>query len=201
MKSLKVSLCIIGGDQESAKNLGFLSETLKNTKKVFTWNCQESKVDLEKELKMKHFKIEILSRLSKHPPIEKLNKNSMSIVLKVSYLNFSVVITGDANFWAINQIFIENFPDFSVLECDVFLMCHHGSSSSQSNQMIYFFKPRVVLVSCGKRSYHGHVHPSNFCLKLKYLGSRLEDLTIDLGKFFLKKSNIKYQELIKEGEH
>lgn len=80
--------------------------------------------------------------------------NDMSICLKVSHGENSVLFTGDAGSGPEREM-IESGAD---LEADILQAGHHGSSTSNSYYFLREVNPRYVVISCGKDNMYGHPH-------------------------------------------
>ena len=97
-------------------------------------------------LEMYGLKIECL-----HPEREYVpdDKNGNSIVLLISYKDFSMLLTGDIS--EKEEVVIENFPEVDILK-----VAHHGSKYSTSEDFLYRLKPKYGIISCGKDNSYGH---------------------------------------------
>ncbi len=88
------------------------------------------------------------------------NENHNSLVLKLEYMNFSVLFTGD----------IEEEDESALLKSgwdlrsDALKVAHHGSNSSSSEQFLEKVCPEIGLISYG---YNTFGHPSDI-VKLRY---------------------------------
>ena len=80
--------------------------------------------------------------------------NNYSLVLKLVYRGFSLVLTGDAETEAEEDI-LESGQDISA---DVLKLGHHGSRTSTSNRFLNAVSPRSAVISCGKDNDYGHPH-------------------------------------------
>ena len=78
--------------------------------------------------------------------------NSNSICLKICYGNFSCLLTGDAEQDAEHDM-IASGQD---LTCDVYIVGHHGSSSSTSEELLNAASPEYAVLSVGADNRYGH---------------------------------------------
>ncbi len=87
-------------------------------------------------------------------------ENNRSTVIKIKYNGFSCIITGDAEREAERKL-VERQPDLS---CNLYVVGHHGSSSSSSFRFVYAMKPNLAFISAGKDNKYGH--PTKRVLKV-----------------------------------
>ena len=85
------------------------------------------------------------------------DSNDYSIVLMARYGNKRVLLTGDAEKEAEEDLVARYMS--SDLDCDVYKLGHHGSRTSSSQELLDKATPSVVVVSCGKDNKYGHPHP------------------------------------------
>lgn len=90
-------------------------------------------------------------------------KNTMSIVLVVSYGEFDVVLTGDATTETEKQMIDWHCPegwqpgDDCWLDSEVLKMGHHGSKATSTGQAFAAaVSPEVAIVSATRSKKHGH---------------------------------------------
>jgi len=79
------------------------------------------------------------------------NENNNSILCKLSYKEFSMLLTGDIE-KEVEELMVE---DGVELDCDVLKVAHHGSDTSSSEEFIDEVSPEVAIVSVGENNY-GH---------------------------------------------
>ena len=91
---------------------------------------------------------------------QKSDPNNESVVGKLTYKNFSMMFTGDAEKEAESEILSNNKA--KTLKCDVLKSGHHGSYTSSTKNFVAAVNPSVVLISCGpeeeRRNTYGHPH-------------------------------------------
>lgn len=80
-------------------------------------------------------------------------ENMYSSVIKISHLNKSILLTGDAT----TQNEVEIINSTSNLDIDVLKLGHHGSNTSTSLNFLNYCKPEYAIISYGENNYG---HPS-----------------------------------------
>ncbi len=88
-----------------------------------------------------------------HPPDEpadRRNANDLSLVLLLRYGEFSMLLTGDIESGVERRLLSQVRP-VTVLK-----VAHHGSRSSSTTEFLSQARPRVALISAGRRSPFGH---------------------------------------------
>jgi competence protein ComEC len=80
--------------------------------------------------------------------------NSRSVVLKITYGKFSVLLMGDADISVEKRLLTSK-----KLECDLLKVGHHGSRTSSCPEFIATVQPKVSVISCGWRNRYGHPSP------------------------------------------
>lgn len=78
--------------------------------------------------------------------------NENSIAINVSDGNFNCVITGDAEVES-EEIMVASR---NLVDCDLYVVGHHGSSSSSSKSFINTIRPEYAFISVGKGNSYGH---------------------------------------------
>lgn len=78
--------------------------------------------------------------------------NDMSICLRISYGDVSVILMGDAEYMTEYTI-LTYYPD---LHADVLKAGHHGSSNSSTSDFVSTVSPRYAVISCGEGNTYGH---------------------------------------------
>lgn len=80
-----------------------------------------------------------------------INNNSLVIILK--YKDFEVLLTGDIEKEAEQEIIKETFER----DIDILKVCHHGSNTSSCGNFIDYFSPEIAVIQVGKNVF-GHPH-------------------------------------------
>lgn len=80
------------------------------------------------------------------------NMNEGSLVLEVSYKEFTALLTGDLEGMS-EQDILEEVSDIDYLK-----VAHHGSSNSTYEAFLERTNPEISVISCGKKNRYGHPH-------------------------------------------
>lgn len=80
------------------------------------------------------------------------DENSLSVAVKVTYGKFSCVITGDAEAEAEREMLSLG----SQLDADLYVVGHHGSSSSSTAEFVRAMSPAYAFLSTGADNSYGH---------------------------------------------
>lgn len=80
------------------------------------------------------------------------DENDNSIVIRIVYGDFSCVITGDASEEAEADILASGCD----LDSDVYIVGHHGSSTSSSTSFVNAISPEYAVISAGSGNSYGH---------------------------------------------
>lgn len=91
--------------------------------------------------------------------------NDASIVGKLMFKNFSVLLTGDATSKIENRLLIYG----QALESDVLKIGHHGSKYSSAPLFLKTVSPKAAVIEVGAKNRYGHPSPSTLS-RLKNLG-------------------------------
>lgn len=81
-------------------------------------------------------------------------ENNASVVLHVAAGGRSFLLTGDIEREA------ELHFDDREWRADVLKVAHHGSRSSTAGAFLDLVRPRLAVISCGRRNLFGHPHPA-----------------------------------------
>lgn len=102
----------------------------------------------------KSLKIKILWPITNQIQENVLNNNS--IVAKLYYKNFSMLLTGDIEEIAERKILDEYKNEFNILKSTVLKVGHHGSKTSSSEDFINVVTPKISLIGVGANNTFGH---------------------------------------------
>lgn len=87
-------------------------------------------------------------------------ENDKSTVVSVTMGDFACTITGDAEYGTEEKLIQSGVP----LNCDVYIVGHHGSSSSSSPAFVSAMSPKTSIISVGVGNDYGH--PTEKTLKV-----------------------------------
>lgn len=90
------------------------------------------------------------------------DENATSLIIKVSYLNCTVLMTGDLGFEG-EQSLMNSVENFKKLHCDVLKVGHHGSAYSTSEEFINAVSPSLAVIQVGKNNFG---HPASRVIEL-----------------------------------
>lgn len=96
------------------------------------------------------------------------DENNRSIMLAAEIDGVKFLFTGDAEKKAEKQLLEEGLN----LKCDVFKAGHHGSSTSNCDELLKAVRPRYVAVSSGKDNMYGHPH-NEILSAFEYIGAEV----------------------------
>lgn len=100
----------------------------------------------------------VLSVLNPSSHSKAVSRNENSIVLRVEYEKFSLLLTGDLEEGGENRLLNKGYS----LESNVLKLGHHGSSSSSSDAFLRAVSPIDGIISVGKNNYG---HPADEVIK------------------------------------
>jgi competence protein ComEC len=83
--------------------------------------------------------------------------NQISAVVRLSYGDFALLLTGDAGVEVEERLVDRHGAD---LEADILKLGHHGSATSTSELLLATVDPELAVVSAGRRNRYGHPAPS-----------------------------------------
>ncbi len=84
--------------------------------------------------------------------------NDYSPIIKFSYQDVSVMLTGDAEKDA-EEDFVKHYKSTDdYLDVDVLKVGHHGSRTSSSQAFLDIIKPEVAVIMCGEGNSYNHPH-------------------------------------------
>lgn len=123
--------------------------------------------------------IEVCSPIARFP-YENQNEGSMTV--KVSYQDFSVLLTGDLEGEGEKQLL-----ESGIEPVDVLKVAHHGSRNSSSEEILKAIGGKQAVISCGKGNRYGHPH-QELLDRLKKSGYQIRRTDLEgMIRFTLKK--------------
>ena len=90
--------------------------------------------------------------LASYDKMEDENNRSIITAVKIDDLKF--IFSGDAEAETESKLLEEGLN----LKCDFFKAGHHGSSTSNTRELLSQMKPKYTVVSCGENNSYGHPH-------------------------------------------
>jgi len=94
--------------------------------------------------------------------LESSDENDISLIMKVNYDGFSVLMTGDIDSEGESSLISACSPDKDMLKCDLLKVPHHGSKYSSSDEFVSLTDPDFAVFQVGK---NGFGHPAEETLK------------------------------------
>lgn len=96
------------------------------------------------------------------------NVNDVSIVLQMFYGSTTILFTGDAE----HDVEKDQLRFGGLLNSDIIKVPHHGSKTSSTDRYVAYVKPKIALISLGKKNKYKHPAPSTLA-KYEDLGTRI----------------------------
>lgn len=88
------------------------------------------------------------------PASDYQSDNEQSLAFRLTYGNFSLLLTGDASELAERKMLASSRP----LSAVVYKGGHHGAKSSSSAEFLEAIRPQYVVISAGEGNRYGHPH-------------------------------------------
>lgn len=143
-------------------HMGAYQELINNFEVESTYSSYFDDTELLKELKsnyqislLKSEDVVVFNEIIFHVlgPIRSYsNENDNSLVMKVSIDDFSVLLTGDIEQEAEEDLI---YKYGERLKSDILKVSHHGSNTSTSKLFLTHVSPRYLLISVGRNNYYG----------------------------------------------
>lgn len=144
LKAEKVIIC----EQEENENYKRFKEIVKNKKiKVYVVKKGDN-LRIEENIWLT-----ILWPKDKRIKENAINNNS--IVAKLNYKSFSILLTGDIEKIAENEI-LKEYENSNMINANILKVAHHGSKSSSIKEFLEKVKPQIALIGVGEKNTFGH---------------------------------------------
>ena len=133
------------------------------------------------------------------PKEEQIRENALnnnSIVAKLTYKKFSILLTGDIEEIAERQI-ISEYREKNILNATILKVAHHGSKTSSTKSFLEAVKPKISLIGVGKNNLFGHPN-GEVIERLEKIGAKVYR-TDEMGEISItvnKKGGIKVKRFI-----
>ena len=93
--------------------------------------------------------------------------NEISIVLRVSYGNFSVLLLADIEGAGLTELlnFLQNNSERTKIKTNIIKIPHHGAYPPNGNELkdlLAFIDAEIAILSVGSKNPYGHVEPALF---------------------------------------
>lgn len=109
------------------------------------------RVKLEKDIWLDILAPKRMSREQYLAMFQEEDENATSLIIRVNYLGFSVLMTGDMGFEG-EKTLMETRKN---LNCNVLKVGHHGSAYSTSEDFLNAVNPKIAVIQVGKNNF-GH---------------------------------------------
>ena len=86
------------------------------------------------------------------------DSNENSLVIRSSFGESVVMLTGDAEHESESDIVGGGNWNKATLKSDILKVGHHGSNSSTTEEFLDAVSPQYAIISCGSENKHGHPH-------------------------------------------
>ena len=130
------------------------------------------------------------TRLSCLHPTEGMaytDKNAGSLVFRLSYGEFSMLLTGDLEETGEKEILQREMD----VACDILKAGHHGSRFSTTKEWLAAVHPQLTLISCGEDNSYGHPHEETL-ERLRDAGSQVL-VTVEQGAITVRSDGERFQ--------
>lgn len=133
--------------------------------------CHEYRIEIIYAAAGDRFSTGLLDIEVLHPSNEyqTTDRNAASLVLKMEYDGFHALFTGDVEVDGENLI-SDSLPD--NWKCHLYKAAHHGSQTSNSQELLEQLQPQIAVISCGKNNSYGHPHEETL-ERFKSVGSNI----------------------------
>lgn len=148
LEEIKVEQVIISQQGENSENYEKFRNIIKEKRIQVSIVKKGDVIPVEKEVQ-----VQILWPREEQIQENKLNNNS--IVAKLTYQNFSMLVTGDIEQIAEQEIWQDN-KGTNELKSTILKVAHHGSKTSSTQEFLEQVKPKIALIGVGEKNTFGH---------------------------------------------
>lgn len=148
LSEINVGKVVIAKQYENSENYNEFLKTVKQKKIRVEVVSKGDKINIEKDVQ-----IQIL--FPEEKPIEKNALNNNSLVLKLSYKNFSMLFTGDIEAVAEERL-VEIYANTNALSTTILKIAHHGSKTSSIQEFLKLAQPQIAVIGVGGKNPYGH---------------------------------------------
>ena len=123
-------------------------------------------------------------------------ENNDSLIVRVDYDDFSMLLTGDAE--ASEEELLLSSVDAKKLQVDFLKVGHHGSSGSSTESFLNATSPRWAVISCGEGNPFSHPHEE---LLIRLRQANIEYYRTDLYgslRFFCDGNSIELKSVLRD---
>ena len=92
------------------------------------------------------------------PAKDYADNNENSLVIRSSFGESVVMLTGDAEHKSESDIVGSGKWSTATLKSDILKVGHHGSNSSTTEEFLDAVSPKYAIISCGSENKYGHPH-------------------------------------------
>lgn len=152
LETMKVKQVVITKQGETSENYEMFQKIVKEKQSKVLIVKKKEEIEIEPKVKF-----QILWPKEKQIKENILNNNSM--VTKLTYQNFSMLLTGDIEQIAEQEI-VQEYQNTNLLKSTILKVAHHGSKTSSTQEFLEQVKPKIAFIGVGKNNTFGHPNDS-----------------------------------------
>jgi len=146
-------------------------EYLEFLKIIQNKNIKTKLVRTGDKLELDKLKLQVLWPEDSYQNEKVDNLNNTSIVLKLTYGDFSALFTGDAE-ESVQQQLVNNLAIQQFNNVTIFKVPHHGSSNAAYEPFIKIVSPKLAIIEVGENNKFGHPAASTL-KKYETIGTKI----------------------------